>query len=187
MEKRDFSLPVEHCPICGATGTFQVVGRVDNIPYFGETIETLVCCSNCKFKHADVMHLGEGEAARLELKISSAGDMNVRVVKSSTGVIEFPELGVVVRPGPSSDGYVTNVEGILNRVKEAITSAKSCASPAKQRVAQRKLAALERIRRGGKKATLILTDPLGHSTIIDKRAKRRKLTKSEISKLTAST
>jgi len=186
MQKRDFSLPLEHCPICGAAGTFQVIGRVDDIPYFGETIETLVCCSACNFKHADVMHLGEHEASRHELKISSVDDMNVRVVRSSTGIIEVPELGVVVRPGPSNDGYITNVEGVLDRMEEAISFAKSCASPAEQKAAQKKLEILERIKNIGGKATLILVDPLGHSAIFDKRVKKRKLTESEISELTAS-
>ncbi len=184
MKKREFVLPVEICPICGAKGTFLVTGRIDDIPYFGETMETLVACSSCNFKHSDVTHLGQREAIRHEFKISSEEDMSVRVVRSSTGTIEIPELGVTIRPSSGSEGYITNVEGVLNRIRDVIISAKGGASPSKRRAAERKLWALEEVIRGRKRAKIIIMDPFGHSAIIDERTKKRKLTKNEIEALT---
>lgn len=185
MEKREFVLPIERCPICRAKGTFQVRGRIDNIPHFGETMETLVTCSGCKFKHADVMHLGEREPMRYEFQITSEDDMMVRVVKSSTGTIKVPELGVTVKPGYASEGYVSNVEGVLDRVGEAIKLAIEKADPTRRRRGEAKLRKLDEIRRGKRKVELIVMDPFGHSAIVDERAKKRMLTKKELSKLKA--
>lgn len=183
MKKREFVLPIEICPMCGAKGTFQLVGRVDDIPYFGETMETLVTCSSCKFKHSDVMHVGEREPMRHELRISSEEDMSARVVRSSTGTMKVPELGVTIRPSSGSQGYISNVEGVLNRIRDVISSAMASASPAKRRVAKRKLRALENIVQGRKRARLIVMDPFGHSAIVGERAKKRRLSKKEIAAL----
>ncbi|MGQ9788166.1 MAG: ZPR1 zinc finger domain-containing protein [Candidatus Hadarchaeaceae archaeon] len=185
MNKREFVLPVEICPICGAKGTFQVFGRIDDIPYFGETMETLAACSSCNFKHANVSHLGEHEGARYEFLIKSEEDMKVRVIRSSTGTIKIPGLGVTISPGPGSQGYITNIEGVLNRIKDVLTSLIDSAPSTKRSLVEKKLRKIEEITRGRAKAKIILMDPYGHSAIIDKRSKRRALTVKEIKGLTS--
>lgn len=185
MQKGEFLLPIERCPICGAKDSFQIRGKIHHIPYFGETMETLAACSSCKFKHADVMHLGEHEPMRYEFQIASDVDMMVRVVRSSTGTIRVPELGVTVKPSSASEGYVSNVEGVLDRIEGAIRLAIKKVDPVRRRRGVEKLEKLERIRRGEKKARLIVMDPFGHSAIIDERTKKRKLTKKELAKLKA--
>ncbi len=185
MLKREFVLPSERCPICGSKNTFQVRGRIDNIPYFGETLETTVTCSNCKFKHADVMHLEEHEPMHHEFPIASEDDMMVRVVRSSTGTIKVPELGVTVKPCSASEGYVSNIEGVLDRIEKAIRLAIAQTGPVRRRRGEAKLKKLEDIRRGKGKATFIVMDPFGHSAIADKQAKKRRLTKKELAKLKA--
>ncbi|MDI6883684.1 MAG: ZPR1 zinc finger domain-containing protein [Hadesarchaea archaeon] len=185
MPEREFVLPIERCPICGARDAFQVRGKIHHIPYFGETMETLVTCRACKFKHADVMHLGEHEPMRHEFQITSDADMMVRVVRSGTGTIKIPELGVTVKPSLGSEGYVSNVEGVLNRIEAAIKLAIKKVDQNRRRRGKAKLKKLEQIRRGEKNASLIVIDPFGHSAILDERAKKRKLTKKELTKLRA--
>ncbi|GAH94107.1 unnamed protein product [marine sediment metagenome] len=183
MRKREFLLPIERCPICGAKDTFRVKGRIDHIPYFGEIMETFASCTSCKFRHADVMCLGERPPLRYEFQITSEEDLKVRVVKSSTGTIKLPELGVTVEPGPASEGYVSNVEGVLNRVEGAIKLAIEKNDATKRRRGQTKLKKLDEIRAGKRKARLIFMDPFGHSTIVNRRAKKRELTKRELALL----
>lgn len=183
MRKREFELPLKRCPICGAKDAFLMKGRIEDIPYFGETMETLVSCSNCKFKHADVMHLEEQKPMRYEFQITSEDDMMVRVVRSSTGTINVPELGVTVKPGSVGEGYISNIEGVLNRIEEAIGLAVKQADPAKRRRGEAVLKKLEKIRRGEGRARLIVTDPFGHSAIADKRSKKRELTGKETAEL----
>ncbi len=186
MRKREFLLPIERCPICGAKGTFRVKGRIDHIPYFGEIMETFTNCTSCEFRHADVVCLGERPPLRYEFQIKSEEDLKVRVVKSSTGTIKLPELGVTVEPGAASEGYVSNVEGVLNRVETAIKLAIKKVDATKRRRGQAKLKKLDEVRAGKREARLILMDPFGHSTIVNRRAKKRELTKRELALLKGS-
>ncbi|MGC8817126.1 MAG: ZPR1 zinc finger domain-containing protein [Candidatus Hadarchaeum sp.] len=185
MMKREFVLPVEICPICGARGTFQVFGRIDDIPYFGETMETLATCSKCNFKHSEVTHLGKQEGSKYEFLITSEEDMKVRVVRSSTGTIKIPGLGVTISPGPGSQGYITNIEGVLIRIRDVLTSAMESAPPSKRRAAEEKLKKIEALVQGRARAKIILMDPFGHSAIVDRRSKKHRLTKREIKALTS--
>ncbi len=183
MQPREFTLPVERCPICGATGAFHVKGRIDEIPYFGEVMSTSLSCGACKFRHADVMCLGERKPMRYEFTISSEADMVVRVVKSSTGTVKIPELGVVIEPGPASEGYVSNVEGVLDRVQTTLELALRGADPGKRGHGERLLKKLQTIRQGKLRARLILTDPLGNSAVVHERAKKRELKPRDVVKL----
>jgi len=183
MRKREFVLPIERCPVCGARDNFRVKGRIDEISYLGELMVTFANCTSCKFRHADVMCLGERPPLRYEFQITSEEDLKVRVVKSSTGTIRLPELGVTVQPGPASQGYVSNVEGVLDRVEEAIKLAIKKVDATKRRRGQAKLKKLGEVCTGKRKARLILMDPFGHSAIVDERAKKRKLTKRELASL----
>ncbi|GAH91538.1 unnamed protein product [marine sediment metagenome] len=92
-------------------------------------------------------------------------------------------LGVTVEPGPASEGYVSNVEGVLNRVEGAIKLAIKKNDATKRRRGQAKLKKLDEIRAGKRKARLIFMDPFGHSTIVNRRAKKRELTKRELALL----
>jgi len=183
MQRREFALPIERCPSCGATGGFRIKGRIDDIPYFGEVMETLLTCSNCDLRHADVMCLGERKPMRYELKIASEADLVVRVVKSSTGTMKVPELGVTVEPGPASEGYVSNVEGVLNRIEQAVKLAMKKARGAQRRRGEAVMRKIEAIREGKLKARLIIMDPFGHSAIVAERVKKRELKRRELMSL----
>ena len=186
MRKREFLLPIEHCPICEAKGTFRVKGRIDHIPYLGELMMTSASCTSCKFRHADVMCLGVRPPLRYEFQITSEEDLKVRVVKSSTGTIKLPELGVTVEPGPASEGYVSNVEGVLDRVEGAIKLAIEKVDTSRRRRGRTKLKKLAEVRAGKRRVRLILMDPFGHSAIVEERAKKRELTKRELASLRGS-
>lgn len=183
MQQREFTLPIECCPICGATGTFHVKGRVDTIPYFGEIMSTSLNCSACKFKHADVMCLGEHEPTHQEFVISSEADMIVRVVKSSAGTVRIPELGVTIKPGPASEGYVSNVEGVLERIQSTLELAIKKTEPKQRERSKDLLKKIQAIRKGKLKVKLIIIDPSGNSAIVDERVKKRALSRRELKSL----
>lgn len=183
MEKGEFELPLERCPLCNVEGSFYIRGRIDDIPYFGEVMETLMKCESCKFKHADVMCLGERKPMRYEFLITSEKDLTVRVVKSSTGTIKVPELGVKVEPGPASEGYVSNIEGVLDRIEEAVKLALEGTDDVRRRRGEAILKKIDAIRAGKLKARLVVMDPFGHSAIVDGRAKKRELKQREMKSL----
>jgi zinc finger protein len=180
MPRREFVLPIECCPSCGATGTFQIKGSVDDIPYFGEVMETIVTCSNCGLRHVDVMCLGQRKPMRYEFKITSESDLMVRVVRSSTGTLKVPELGVTVEPGSASEGYVSNIEGVLVRIESAVKLASKRVRGAKRRRAEAILGKIEAIREGKLRARVVIMDPFGYSAIMAENVKKRELSRREL-------
>jgi zinc finger protein len=106
-----------------------------------------------------------------------------RVVKSSTGTMKVPELGVTVEPGPASEGYVSNVEGVLNRIERAVKIALEEAKGPQRRRGEAVMKKIEAIRAGKLKARLIIMDPFGHSAIVAKRVRKRELKRHELTSL----
>ena len=103
------------CPMCSQnTLTLREFPR--EIPYFGEVYIFSMNCTNCHYHKSDVEPSEVHDPARYTLEISSEEDMNIRIVKSSSASVKLPRIATQ-EPGPASNGYVTNVEGILNRIK----------------------------------------------------------------------
>jgi zinc finger protein len=171
------------CPVCKVKGSMELKTKTEKIPYFGEVMESTVICEECGFKHSDVICLEAKEPVKYTLKIGK-DKMNKRVVKSQSSTITIPELGLKVEPGPQSQGFVSNVEGILDRFKKAVQTALSWSEDEESKNnANRILEDLEEIRTGQKEATLIIEDPFGHSLIEDKDAVKSELSPDEINKL----
>lgn len=173
MGKMGFFIPAQRCPSCNAEN-FIVKGEIKKIPYFGETLLTLASCNNCGFRHSDVISLVERRPTRYEFEISSEADLKVRVIKSSTGIIKIPSLGVTIKPGPASEGFISNIEGVLKRVERAIILAMQNAAEEQIKRGSLKLEKLRKLLNGQLKAKIIVNDPSGNSAIIDKRAKKLK-------------
>jgi zinc finger protein len=134
------------CPVCSVDGVATSIMKEIEIPHFGKVLETTIQCEKCGFKHSDVIALEHNDPAKYSLKITKE-TLSVRVVRSQSATVTIPELGVKVEPGPKSEGYVTNVEGILTRFEGAIKKA---------------LQLFE----GNGTATLIIDDPFGQSNIV---------------------
>ncbi|MDD1774618.1 MAG: ZPR1 zinc finger domain-containing protein [Methanobacterium sp.] len=157
--------------------------KIEEIPYFGEVMESTVICEECGFKHSDVICLEAKKPVKYTLKIGK-DKMNKRVVKSQSSTITIPELGLKVEPGPQSQGFVSNIEGILDRFKKAVETALSWSEDEESKSnANRILEDLEEIRTGHKQATLILEDPFGHSLIEDKDAVKSELSSDDMKEL----
>ena len=109
----------DYCPSCNKK-SLRVNNTIISIPYFGEVLDFTILCSNCDYKKADIMPIEVKEPSRYSLNVESACDVNIRIVKSSTCTIKIPELGVTVEPGPISEGYISNVEGLLSRISKVI-------------------------------------------------------------------
>lgn len=151
------------CPVCNQE--IEYIYQTEEIPYFSEIlIESAVC--PCGWRMADTFILKNGQPERSEILISSEKDLSVRVVRSSAGTIEVPELGITVRPGPASEGFVTNVEGVLDRVEEAIDVALKTAEGEERERTLSIRTRIEAVRRGEEQITLIIDDPSGNSAII---------------------
>ncbi|RAP51359.1 MAG: hypothetical protein BZ133_03340 [Methanosphaera sp. SHI613] len=174
------------CPVCHSKNTLEVKNITENIPYFGDILETSVYCTNCGYQESDNISLEQNEPSRYTLKINS-DKLSSRVAKSQTATITIPELGLKVEPGPKSQGYVSNVEGILSRFEQAVVRAiKLEGDNIDADVQENALNIIElitNIRMGELETLMILEDPFGNSVIDDDDASYEKLTEEEVSLL----
>ncbi len=154
------------CPVCAVEGFATSIMKEIEIPHFGKVLETTIQCKKCGFKHSDVIALEHNEPAKYSLKISKE-TLSVRVVRSQSATVTIPEIGVKVEPGPKSEGYVTNVEGILTRFEGAVKKAMQLFQDEQSQTnAQNTLEAIEKLINGERTATLIIDDPFGQSNIV---------------------
>lgn len=171
------------CPICGGKNTFKIISNQLDIPYFGKVMETTMICDRCKYRKSDIIPLEVKEPKRYILKVSSEEDLNKRVVRSSTGYIRIPELGFEVKPGPASEGYISNVEGVLNRLEDALKMLIKWVDGEEKKRGEEILRKIEDVKEGRDSITLIIEDPLGHSAIIGDGVKEEKLSEEEVKRL----
>lgn len=166
------------CPLCHSDLIIQ--WQEDDIPYFGSVMYISTRCS-CGFRFADTMILTQKDPVRCEMSIANLEDLNARVIRSTSGTIRVPELGIDVEPGSISDSYVTNIEGVLTRIRDVVTTAtKWCEEePEKHAAGNSILARIDEVLEGAGGISVVLEDPLGNSAIIDDKAVCKTLSQEE--------
>ena len=158
------------CPMCHKkTLTLREAQR--DIPYFGTCYIFSMDCENCDYHMADVEIEGAGNPVKYTFEVETEDDLNVRVVKSSQATVKIPRL-VEITPGPMSSGYVTNIEGILNRVKKILENQRDDDDPAVRKKVKNQLKKIQRVLWGREKITIIIDDPSGNSAIISEKARK---------------
>lgn len=174
------------CPVCGGQKTLEVTNRTDNIPYFGDILETSVLCKECGYQSSDSISLSQNDPMRFILEIDES-KLNTRVAKSQTATLTIPDLGLKVEPGPKSQGYVSNVEGILNRFESAIVRALTLEGENIDKTVEDNalnlIEMLASIKMGELSTKLVLEDPFGNSVIDDEDAVKELLSSEEAEKL----
>jgi zinc finger protein len=170
------------CPLCQTDLVMN--WQRDNIPYFGEILYISARCQ-CSFRFADTMILSSKEPMRYEMPVETSEDLDARVIRSTSGTIRIPEMGVTIEPGSVSESYVTNIEGVLQRIRDVLMTASRWVQgdDEKSSRSEELLCMLEDVIQGKRKITVIVEDPLGNSAIISKKAKATKLSKEEAEKL----
>jgi len=164
----------QKCPICGKdTLTLREAER--EVPYFGLMYIFSMDCETCNYHKADVEFDAQQEPVKYELEISEENDLKVRIIKSSNAKIRLGRLGSI-EPGATSNGYVTNVEGILNRFKNIVELARDNAEgDSEKKQAKSHLKKISRVLWGSESIKLTLEDPSGNSAIISNKAVKTKL------------
>jgi len=173
-EKEKEIIKGELCMFCG-TKNLVLSEAVVDIPYFGVTHVFSMNCGKCGYGKSDLETDKKNEPCKFILKIESEDDLKIRVVKSSNATVKIPHIGSI-EPGETANGYVTNVEGILNRFKATIESLRDEAEdPADKKKAKNMLKKLGRVMWGRDSVTLTIQDPTGNSAIISDKAEKKKL------------
>lgn len=173
MEKLDN----QPCPFCGKKKLSLIEDEKD-IPYFGKVYIFSMNCKDCKYNKSDIEVAENKGPMRYSLEISDKKDMNIRVVKSSTAKVKILQLKMDVEPGPGSVGYISNVEGVIDKFKKIIESERDNSDDADVRKkAKNLLKKIWKVKLGDVKVKLIIEDPRGNSAIISDKAKVEKLKK----------
>ncbi|RLE46707.1 MAG: hypothetical protein DRJ31_09720 [Candidatus Methanomethylicota archaeon] len=169
------------CPSCGKN--LKILTTTYEVPFFGKILLTSAICE-CGFKHADSIVLSIKEPTRYLIKINRK-NLYTKIIRSTSGTIRIPEIGVSIEPGPASQAFITNVESILNRFEKIVTTAMRWNANDEGKVKRCKWI-LEKIKNtleGDEELTLILEDPFGNSIILSDEAFRENMSKEEASKL----
>jgi zinc finger protein len=160
------------CPCCNTD--IEYLYKTENIPYFSDILIISAICPACGYKFVDTQLLKHGEPARHTLAVGSADDLSVRVVRSMSASIEIPELGVRIDPGPQCQGFVSNIEGVLDRIEQVVKGALKWGTDVEKENAAALLADIARVKAGTYPITLILEDPCGNSGIESEKAVKEK-------------
>ena len=168
------------CPACGIEGVAKSIMKQLEVPHFGEVMETTIQCPSCGFKHSDIIALEQNDPATYVLEINK-NTLSVRVVRSQSATVIIPEIGVKVEPGPKSEGYVTNVEGVLIRFESAVKKALNLFDDEKsQKNAQDTFDSIQELKNGNTTATLIILDPFGQSNIVSDKVEILEIPEDEL-------
>ena len=187
MQETPVDIP---CPVCQKSGNLFMIAHVDEIPYFGEHTQVTVMCHDCGWKQTDFIPAEGKKAGCWSLKITNENQLNSRIVRSSSCTISIPELDLQVNPGSNATGYVSNVEGVINRFLEIVRVVLRdliADEDKDEGDIQRLTQFITSLENAGKdennQITLELLDPHGHSMIVDKDATERDLTDEELNSL----
>ncbi|MEM4244692.1 MAG: ZPR1 zinc finger domain-containing protein [Candidatus Nanoarchaeia archaeon] len=171
MEK----LENQPCPICHKK-TLSLTEDEMDIPYFGKTYLFSMNCSNCKYSKSDVEAEERKEPCKVTFMIEKEEDMKVRVVKSSEASVRIPQLKMSMESGPASDGFVSNIEGLLSRFEKVIEDERDLAEEDDvKKHAKNLLKKIRKVKWGEMPLKIIIEDPSGNSAIISDKAIVEKL------------
>jgi len=179
FEKEDSAevLDGQQCPVCREEKA-TLTQQERKIP-FGEKEVTVylysLTCENCKYHTSDLEFAEQQEPVKYTIEVDNEEDMKIRVVKSAEATVKIPHI-VTIESGPQSQGYVTNIEGLLKRVQQVIEQARDSAEDDEDRnKAKNLLKKLTKIMWGQEKQKIIIEDPTGNSVIISEKAVKSKL------------
>jgi len=164
----------QSCPICGNENSLKMMAHSSEIPYFGEHTQITMSCNSCGWRVTDFIPAEGKKAGSWTLIVSSTEHISARVVRSSSCTVRIAELGLEVTPGSSSTGYISNVEGVLDRFASAIGTIRRQADVENDDDTKTKcdelLSKINMVKSGELVVTLELLDPVGHSQILHEEA-----------------
>ncbi len=168
----------ETCPIC-LRKTLTLIEEEREIPYFGKVFLFAMTCQHaeCGFHKSDIEAAEIREPCSIQFEVSGDDDLSVRVVKSANATVKIPRI-VTIESDETAIGYISNIEGLFNRVKSILESIRdSSDNPDEVKKAKNHLKKIQRILWGKDKITITIEDPSGNSAIISDKAVVKKLSK----------
>jgi zinc finger protein len=175
------------CIICSYSDGLEMLAHTEEIAYFGEHTQVTLTCPGCGWRQTDFIPAESREGNCASYFINNTEDLSIRVIRGSACTVRLVELDLEVRPGSHSMGYVSNIEGVLNRFQDVIDMVGREAAQEGEQEAIKKIVnltgAMQSIRDGNLGVTLEFLDPCGHSMIMAENVDIRPLTEDELDDL----
>ena len=149
------------CPVCGKD-TYQENEIEYDIPKLGKF--KIICgfCNNCKYKFTSMLPMCGGNPKTIKHEINEK-TINDIVVRSPYCKVVIPELGLELIPGEKCEGFITTIEGILQRFLDTVEFLEKDEKGKYDEIKKK----IQRIIEGKEKATLILEDEKGLSKVVE--------------------
>lgn len=171
MEKID----KQPCPLCHGKSLTLTEDEME-IPYFGKVYTFSMHCENCEFSKSDIEAEQARDPCRYTIEINSEKDLNIRVVKSSEATVKIPTLRMSMEPGPDSIGFITNIEGLIDRFVKVIEEQRDLSEDDDvKKSAKNLLKKIRKVKFGDIPCKIVIEDPSGNSAIISDKAQVEKL------------
>jgi len=157
------------CPICMEKKLVLREEEMD-IPHFGMTFIFTMQCEGCGYKKTDLESAEPRKPCTYTIEVSEEKDLNARVVKSSEGMVKIPHI-MTIESGPESEGYITNVEGLLTKVKQVLESSYEAEEDdSLKNKLKNMIKKLNKVLACHESIKIIIQDPSGNSAIISDKA-----------------
>lgn len=168
----------QQCPICVQNRATFSEYEIDDA-FAGPIAIFSIKCNACGFKNSDLEFIEHGEPCEYSLEVSCIDDLKIRVIKSGSCEIKIPSFRISVDSSMGSEGFISNVEGVLNRFKEQVEFLKEDSELDKLQRKKLKniLKGIDEVFAGEKPITIKLIDPTGNSAIISNKVIVKKLKK----------
>ncbi len=173
-EKVTATLKDQPCPVCSQK-KLSLAEAETEVPFFGKLFVFSMTCSACKYHKADIEAAEKKEPCKYVFEVENKEDLQARVIRSSEGKIKFERVGEI-EPGPAAEGFITNVEGLIQRMKEQVEKVRDLEEDEEaKKKAKNIVKKLQNVLWGSEKLKITIEDPSGNSAIISEKAKRSKL------------
>ncbi len=151
------------CPICDKD-TYEEKEMDYEIPYLGKFKIITGKCNSCNYKYNSIIPLETGNKKTIKKEINKK-TLNDVVVRSPYCKITIPELGLELLPGERCEGFITTIEGVLQRFLKTLEFLeRNSEDKEKYEKIKKKI---QNIIDGKEKVTLILEDEKGLSKIVE--------------------
>lgn len=165
----------QECPVCHEK-KLNLREEEKDIPHFGKVFLFSMKCDNCNYNMSDVEAVELKDPCKITFEVENEKDLNVKIVKSSAATVKIPQLRMSMEPGPASIGFITNIEGLIQKFEEVVKDQKENSDDdALKKKAKNLLKKIWKIKCGNEKIKIIIEDPSGNSSIISDKAKVEKI------------
>lgn len=173
-EKITATLKDQPCPVCNQKKLTLIEAETE-VPFFGKLFLFSMHCDGCKYYKADVEAAEQHEPCKYVFEVSGKDDLQVRIIRSSEATVKFERVGSI-EPGPAAEGFVSNIEGLIKRMKEQIEKVRDLEEDEDAKTKAKNLVKkLQKVLWGEESLKITIEDPSGNSAIISEKAKKSKL------------